>query len=622
MLLIHTGYIRYQPKRKALKSVRDVEKKEVEVKDVLVAFSSFEKDDEKNPEGVAKDAAKEIVSKFKEVKAKNILLYPFAHLSSSLASPSTAQKILNEMESILKKKYKVHVSPFGFYKTFELKCLGHPLAEAFKEIHAERPKKEKEITGDKFHRFIIIDKDENEYEITKSNWKNCKIFKKKDKIYELLKFFIRNELEGNPPKKEQPKHINYMRKLELVDYCPESDVGHMKFYPNGVLIKDLMLNYAWENIALPWGAMKMQNPSLYRTNVEEIKKLQGEFHERDYLIESDNLVLRFASDPGAFPFIQKVTFTYKNMPVKIYEEAVCFRREQKGELSGLMRVRNFLMTDQHAFCQDEKQAEQQYEELSCLFAKLMNEVIAKDYWVMGFEIVEEFYEKYKNLFKRIVKKIKVPAFFKLMKKMTHYYAFKNEYQAIFPDGNNLQISTVQWDVKNGERFNICYVDEEGKRIPVPIIIHASSFGSIERALAAILETAAWMEKEGKPPTFPLWISPTQVRIIPVSDKHVEDCKKVLEKIESEKIRVDIDDRKETVQKKIRDTELEWVPYILVIGPKEIKSKKVSVRIRKIGKVEVMELEELIKQIKDETKDKPFRQLPLPKLLSERPIFVG
>ncbi|MEM5773202.1 MAG: threonine--tRNA ligase, partial [Candidatus Aenigmatarchaeota archaeon] len=622
ILQTHSDWIEYEPIKKEIPQAEEVEKKVYKLEEVLVVFTAVEEGDD---EKIARKAVEEIKEFMKNLKINKLLIYPFVHLSNKPAKPLEALKVLKAMEDYAKElKIETYRAPFGWNKRITNAVKGHPLAEQSKVFVAGEVKEEKEaeVKKEKFHRFFVIDVDGEEYEVDPKNWKNCKIFSKKEKKYEYLKIFVRNELEGNPPKVKQPKHIEIMRKLELVDYCPESDVGNMKWYPNGVLMKDLIMDYALYKIAIPWGAMKMQNPLLYRTDVEEIKKLQGEFHERDYTVEEKvPLVLRFASDPGAFPFVQKLVFTYRNMPVKVYEEAICFRKEKKGELSGLMRVRNFWMTDQHAFCADEAQARKVYEELSLLFAKLMNETIAKEHWVLGFEIVESFYEKYKEFFRGIIKKIKVPAFFKLMKEMSHYYAFKNEYQAIFMDGNNLQISTVQWDVKNGERFNICFIDKNGKKVPVPFIIHASSFGSIERAMAAILETGAWMEKEGKAPMFPLWLSPEQVRLIPVStEKHLKKCEEIAEILEKERIRVGIDDRDLTVPKKVFEAKRSWIPYIIVIGDKELKSEKLPIVIREKSSInkefrQEMSLKEFIKEIKEKTADMPFRPLYIPKELS-------
>ncbi|MEM5829149.1 MAG: threonine--tRNA ligase [Candidatus Aenigmatarchaeota archaeon] len=630
ILQTHSDWIEYEPIEKEIPQAEEVEKKIYRFEEILVAFISVEEGDN---ERIAKRAVEEIKESMKNLKVNKLLIYPFVHLSNKPAKPEEALKLLKTMEAYAKElKIETFRAPFGWNKRITNAVKGHPLAEQSRTFVGDelevKERDEKEKGKEKFYRFIIVDCDGNEHEVTLENWKRCKVFSKKEKRYEYLKIFVRNELEGNPPKSKQPKHIELMRRLELVDYCQESDVGNMKWYPNGVLIKDLIMDYALYKIAIPWGAMKMQNPLLYRTDIEEIKKLQGEFHERDYKVEEKiPLVLRFASDPGAFPFVQKLIFTYKNMPVKVYEEAICFRKEKKGELSGLMRVRNFWMTDQHAFCANEEQAKKVYEELSLLFAKLMHETIAKEHWVLGFEIVESFYEKYKDFLKGIIKKIKVPAFFKLMKEMSHYYAFKNEYQAIFPDGNNLQISTVQWDVKNGERFNICFIDKNGNKVPVPIIIHASSFGSIERAVAAILETGNWMERENKAPMLPLWLSPEQVRLIPVSnEKHLKRCEEIADILEKEKIRVGVDDRDLTVAKKVFEAKKSWIPYIIVIGDKELKSEKLQVVIREKSSIKKefrkeMSLKEFRKEVKEKTAEMPFRPLYIPRELSKRVIFV-
>jgi threonyl-tRNA synthetase len=138
----------------------------------------------------------------------------------------------------------------------------------------------------------------------------------------------------------------------------------------------------------------------------------------------------------------------------------------------------------------------------------------------------------------------------------------------------------------------------------------------------LLEKAYRKKKEKKVPELPLWLSPTQVRIIPLSDKFLKYSEKIAKEIEKNCIRVDVDDRKETVQKKIRDAELEWVPYIVVVGSKEVKSKKISVRIRKENRIKTMSLKKLVKRIWKEVEGKPFKFLSLPKHLSKRPIFVG
>ncbi|MDW8033998.1 MAG: threonine--tRNA ligase [Nitrososphaerota archaeon] len=628
ILLIHCERFEYIVRDKAVEEAEELDEsnRAGRFENVLVVFTSVEKEDVKDPEGVVGQAGKEILEVYRSVKAKCILLYPYAHLSSELAGAIDAMSILKKLHAILLQEgVEVHRAAFGWYKGFTLVNFGHALAELSRSIRPGIVEKHVE-KKDKFHRFIIMDEDGVEYEVDKANWRDCEAFSKSGTRISLLKTFVRNELEGKAGGGKEPSHIVNMRKLELVDYCPESDAGNMKWYPNGMLVKDLIMDYAFKKVALPWGAMKMQNPLLYRTDVEAIRQLQGEFHERDYRVE-DNLVLRFASDPGAFPFVQKTVFTYKNMPFKVYEEAICFRKEQKGELTGLMRVRNFWMTDMHAFCMNDEQACEEYFNLSLMFGRLMDNIIAGGNWILGFEVVEEYYERYKELFRRIVKALRVPAFFKLMREMTHYYAFKNEFQAIFPNGENLQISTVQWDVKNGERFNICYYDRDGARKPVPIIIHASSFGSVERAVAAILENAAGRISQGKPPMLPVWLSPEQVRIIPVNiQRHMEGCVRIAERLEKEGARVGIDDRELTVSKRVAEAKAHWIPFIIVFGDRELETNILRVVVREESTlekdhIEEMSLEGFAAYFRNRVEGMPTRPLYVSRELGKRVGFV-
>ena len=202
--------------------------------------------------------------------------------------------------------------------------------------------------------------------------------------------------------------------------------------------------------------------------------------------------------------------------------------------------------------------------------------------------------------------------------MKHYWVVKHEYQVIDSVGGNAQLCTVQLDVEDSDRYGIFYVDADGKKKGC-IIVH-SSMGSIERWIYAILEQAEKMRRERRPPMLPVWLSPTQVRVIPVSETYLEFAEKVADEIERHGIRADVDDRDETVSSKIRDAEQEWIPYIVVVGEKEAAGAKLSVRVRGVGVVE-MTLEELVKKVDEEIGDKPRKPLYLPRRLSARPRFV-
>jgi threonyl-tRNA synthetase len=474
-----------------------------------------------------------------------------------------------------------------------------------------------------FVRFILADADGMTFEIAPDNFERCPIFVRVDGAYAHLRLFVSNELAQRPSSGTPPKHIAYMQGHDLVDYCDVSEKGHYKWYPKGLLIQKLLLDYA-SRIAQEWGAFEVKNPLVIRGDNNVVGQLMGEFHERDYVVDGGRGVcyLRYASDPLAFPFLQKVQFSYKQSPLKVYEEASCFRNEQQGEVSGLKRVRNFLMTDMHAACSSVEQARSEFEWLCRRFAGLMNDVIAKGRWVLGWEGTIDFYEQNKDWLVGISRSIGVPAFFKLMPRMSHYYAIKNEYQAICEDGSNVQVSTVQWDVKDGPRFDIGFVDENGCKQPCPVILHASSFGSIERALCAILENIAIDARSGQMPMYPLWLAPTQVRVLPVSAAHVPAAVDLCERLASQSIRADVDDRDGTVGRKIRDGEKEWIPYLAVFGDREVGSGRLAVRIREDGRQEEMSADDLVQAIRRRTGNMPHRSLPLPALLSRRPIFGG
>ena len=482
---------------------------------------------------------------------------------------------------------------------------------------------QRDVGGGKFTRFIVADVEGTTSEVTTASYCTCPVLGSSDPRYRRLRQFVTNEIGQKAATPDQaPKHIEYMRQQELVNYCDVSERGHYKWYPKGLLIQRLILDYA-AALAREWGAFEMRNPLLIRGNHNVIGELMGEFHERDYVVDGGRgtCYLRYASDPLAFPFMQDVLFSHKQAPLKVFEEALCFRNEQEGEVSGLKRVRAFTMTDMHAACSSEAQAHAEFEWLTLKFGSLMDRVIAQGRWVIGWEGTIEFYEQNKAWLVALGTQMGVPAFFKLMPEMSHYYAMKNEFQFITEDNANIQVSTVQWDVKDGPRFNIGYTNEVGQKVPCPVILHASSFGSIERTLCALLESIAHDEAAGRPPMFPFWLSPTQVRIVPVSDKFLAAAEELVASMDVKNIRADVDDRGGTVNRKIRDAEQEWIPCIVVLGEREVTSGLLAVRFRDSGQA-TMDMETLLSTLAQKQNGMPFRGRALGPRLSQRPTFFG
>ena len=207
----------------------------------------------------------------------------------------------------------------------------------------------------------------------------------------------------------------------------------------------------------------------------------------------------------------------------------------------------------------------------------------------------------------------------LWDKKFFYFVLKHEWNFIDSLDKAACLTTDQIDVENAERYGIMFMDSDNRK-KYPVILHLSPSGAIERVIYALLEKACM--KDPKHATLPLWLSPVQIRLCPVNDSFIKESEKIADKLEKECIRVDVDDRSESINKKIRDAETEWVPLIVVVGEKEKKTKKYATRFRESGKVKGMDLKKLIKYVKSRTEDFPYRPLSLPRLLSRRPIFVG
>jgi threonyl-tRNA synthetase len=239
---------------------------------------------------------------------------------------------------------------------------------------------------------------------------------------------------------------------------------------------------------------------------------------------------------------------------------------------------------------------------------------------MAIRFTKDFYDENKDFINGLIKHHGKPVLAEMWEKKFFYFILKYEFNFIDNIDKASALSTDQVDVENAERYGITYIDKNDKK-QYPIILHSSPSGAIERVMYALLEKAATDSKAGKNPLFPVWLSPIQIRLCPVNDDYIEYCENLMKELEKSDIRVDIDDRIERIQKKIRDAEMEWIPFIVVVGSKEKESKKLAVRMRETGEIENISLVELIEKIKKMTCDYPFKALSIPKYLTKRPKFA-
>jgi len=618
ILQLHCDSIEYTPTKKEIKMAEDIENPQLQrLEEVVVAFVAIEDGDDSS---VAQNAISQIKNSMEKIGCKKLLLYPYAHLSSNLAKPSIAITLLGEMENNAT-DLEISHSPFGWTKSYKIQVKGHPLAESSKVVTKDSTNsKDEEITSEALKGestirsyWKIMSPDgtmTNIGDFDFSNHKNLEILAK----YESAK---QRSVDESPP------HVALMKKMAIADYEPASDSGNMRFYPNGRLIKSLIEQYVTERVR-DYGGCEVETPIMYDSEHPSMVSYFNRFPARQYNIDSEGkkLFLRFAACFGQFLMANQYQLSYKNLPYRLYElTRYSFRREQSGELVGLRRLRAFTMPDCHAFCKDLEQAVDEIMLRFDLSQSVLHELgIDKSDYDMAIRFTEDFYNENKSSIEELVRKNGKPVLVEMWKEKFFYFVLKWEFNFIDNLGKASALSTDQIDVENANRYGIEFVDENNNK-QHPIILHNSPSGAIERIIYALLEKAAKDIKEGKKPQFPLWLAPTQVRVIPLKEEFNDFAETLTDKISSNNIRVDIDDRNESIGKRIREAEKEWIRYILVIGEKEVNSENLSIRDRKTGDVKELSFDDFLNEINKQTKGKPFIGLNLPKLLSKRPQLM-
>ena len=619
LLLIHSDFIEFEAKRPTkMAEVVEESAKKGRMEEALCAFIAVEKFDEDDPDAVIAEGAKQVADVAGQVKASRIMIYPYAHLSPHLSTPATAIKILTGMAETLSGNYEVMRAPFGWYKSFTISCKGHPLSELSRsiklgegEVVSQALKSEAKAVS----YWKVLDLSGNLVDIDKFDFQG----------HDNLQKFANYEITKARAVDKVPPHVELMRRMELVDYEPGSDPGNMRYYPKGRLVKSLLENLVLEK-ATDMGAMEVETPIMYDMEHPTLKKYLDRFPARQYQIESDKkkLFLRFAACFGQFLMGHDMSISYKSMPLKMFEiTRYSFRREQRGELVGIRRLRAFTMPDMHTLTRDMASATEEFRKQYLASISVLKDVglDLEDYEV-AIRFTKEFYGENREFIEGLVDIVKKPVLIEMWDERFFYFVLKFEFNFVDTMDKASALSTVQIDVENAERYDISYIDEAGEK-QRPILLHCSPSGAIERVMFALLEKAARLSEEGKLPMLQTWLSPTQIRVIPVAERHQARAFEIAEELG---FRTDVDDRDETVGKKIRDAGREWIPYVAVIGDEELESGQMTVTIRadstpKNAAKSKMTVEYLRKRVSAETAGKPWRRLAMSVKLSERPKFI-
>ena len=570
----------------------------------------------------------ELIKEREEYRVDKVLVYPWAHLSKFLSKEANVMEVCPKIVKFLEEKgIEAKSSPFGWYKSFKINCIGHELAEMYRDVKlAIKPEEELKNSV-----FKIITLTGNEIDLNFDETR--KLIPPKEIKDENYIAFLNSELGSRIVDKAiEPAHIKVMKEFELVDFDPSTDAGNFRWYTKGVVMKNLLKNFI-EDRLIDFGAILVDTPVMYTVKNKKLTAQTARFPARSYWVESgkDRYLLRYASDFLLFDLFSQMNLKPQYLPLRAYEyEQYAFRREQEGELSGLRRLRGFTMPDMHTMCKDLESSIDEFINQYELIKNLENDLGIKSYVI--FRATRDFYKENKDWIIDLIKSENHPTLLELWDDRYYYYILKFERNVLSAQGKSATLATNQIDVESSleymqdtdgverQKYNISFTDTDGQ-LKHPIILHNSPTGAIERILWGLIESAI-RNKDLVVPGFKTWLSPIQVRLITVSDDQNEYAESILGIINGVEFRADFDNREETVGKKIRQSEIDWIPYTVILGKREQDNQTISVRKRLIGdpygpkkqtskQINDIKLDKLLEMLEDDTKNFPRYKLPKP-----------
>ncbi len=403
---------------------------------------------------------------------------------------------------------------------------------------------------------------------------------------------------------EKRNHRVLGKQLKLFALIPEIGQGLPVWLPRGYKMRRILENYMIK-LEEEHGYVHILTPHI---NKDELFKISGHlkfYKDSMYApikVEDETYYLKPMNCPAGMMVYKMEPKSYRDLPFKMGELGTVYRYEKSGELQGLQRVRGFTQNDAHIFCTKE-QLEDEINEIMDLLDQFYKDVGFDEYkFVLALSDTENNPDKYagdperwktsEDTLRKVLEDRKVE--FQEVPGDAAFYGPKIDVVAVNVFGKEDAISTIQLDFNLPEKFDITYVDSDGED-KEPFVIHRALSGSFERFFAFLIEHHGG--------DFPLWLAPEQVRIIPISDNHTEYAQKVYKLLKDVDIRVDIDDRSKSMQSRIRDAEKMKIPYVAVVGDKEIETDTVSVRSRLNKELGLMKNQEFIDYLKEEIRTK-------------------
>ena len=446
--------------------------------------------------------------------------------------------------------------------------------------------------------------DANAFKLTKiagAYWKGSEKNKMLTRIYGVAFGTEKELMEYLKMQEEAEKRDHRMlgQKLNLFTISDQVGKGLPLFTPKGALLRELLNDYS-QQLRANKGWKKVWSPHITKNDLYKTSGHWEKFGDELFLVKSqettDELVLKPMNCPHHQQIYASKPRSYKDLPIKYMETTTVYRDEKAGELLGLSRVRSITQDDSHTFCTPD-QIEQIYQELI--------EVTKDFYETIGMKIRARLSFRGKSDAKKYLGELKLwkqaeDILLTIAKKNNldyfvaegeaAFYGPKIDFMATDALNREWQLATPQLDFVQPKRFGLTYTDSDGKE-QTPVMIHFALMGSIERFLSVYIEHTAG--------AFPLWLSPIQFSIIPISEKHLEYANKVAEILRQQNFRLEVLNQNETLGKKIREAEMQKTPYLLILGDKEIESDSVSVRQRAKGDLGQVKIESFVEKVKQE-----------------------
>jgi threonyl-tRNA synthetase len=436
-------------------------------------------------------------------------------------------------------------------------------------------------------------------------WKGDQKNKQLTRIY-AISFPTKDEVKQWVKNREEAlkrDHVILGKKLDL--FCTSEVVGKglPLLTPKGASIFRTIFRWVQDE-ELRRGYRHTKTPCLTKS---ELYKISGHWdHYKDDLFSfkagDDVYALRPMTCPHQFMVYKRKKYSYRELPIRLAEISELFRHEQSGELHGLIRLQQFTLADAHIICRPD-QLEQEFTEVLDLIQHMMKTLNITDYWYRFSKRDDEgtkekyvdnpkMWKKTQDDMRNILDKLKVD--YVEVSDEAAFYGPKLDVQMRNVFGKEDTAMTIQIDFHMPDRFELEYTDEESKP-QRPLVIHRSSVGCIERTMAFLIEHYA-----GK---FPLWVSPEQVRVLTIADRFNDYAQKYVQSLMDLGIRATLDVRNESISKKVREAQLQYVNYILVVGEKELEAGTVAIRHRSGKQLEPMKKAEFTKKLVKEIEDK-------------------